>query len=57
MSGWKENSERVLADIQHGRFGLRDSNLVGGALGKGGWERGPIGEQLVLAMKRVDIAY
>ena len=27
MSGWKENSERVLADIQHGRFGLRDLDL------------------------------
>ena len=31
---------------------------VGGATqGKGGWARGPIGEQLVLAMKRIESAY
>ena len=40
------------------RFGYFAHGLgLGGAQGKGGWARGPIGEQLVLAMKRVENVY
>ena len=54
MSGYSQSyAAREIWIAELGSLGW----VVGGALGKGDWAQGPIGEQLVLAMKRVETAY
>ena len=55
MSGYSQTY--AAHDLWIWKLGSSGQAVGSAAQGKGGRARGPIGEQLVLAMKRVDTAY